>query len=140
MNSLDDPGQSYPLGASVSELGVNFSLYSRDATGVELLLFDREDDALPARVIPIDPAANRTYHYWHAFVAGVKPGQLYAYRVKGPAAAATGLRFDGSKTLLDPYGRGVVVPQGYTRCGGEANTGPPMKSVVVDPAHLRLGG
>ena len=133
MSSLENPGQSYPLGASVSELGVNFSLYSRDATGVELLLFDRVEDASPACVIPIDPAANRTYHYWHAFVSGVKPGQLYAYRVKGPAAAATGLRFDGSKTLLDPYGRGVVVPHAYSRSGAEADGARPMKSVVVDP-------
>ena len=134
MSSLENPGKSYPLGASVNELGVNFSLYSRDATAVELLLFDREEDASPACVIPIDPAANRTYHYWHAFVSGVKPGQLYAYRVTGPAAPAMGLRFDGSKTLLDPYGRGVVVPRAYSRSGTEANGARSMKSVVVDPS------
>ena len=62
---------------------MNFSLFSRSATGVELLFFDREDDARPARVISIDPAANRTYHYWHVFVPGVQPGQIYGYRVAG---------------------------------------------------------
>jgi len=96
MSSLQHPGQSYPLGASVSELGVNLSLYSRDATGVELLLFDREDDDSPAYVIPIDPAANRTYHYWHTFVPGVKPGQLNARsklpRLTTPPGAMTMLR------------------------------------------------
>ena len=82
---------------------------------MELLLFDREDDAQPARVVPIDPADNRTYHYWHVFVPGVKPGQLYGYRVHGPFDPASGMRFDPSKVLLDPYGRGVVVPKNYSR-------------------------
>jgi pullulanase/glycogen debranching enzyme len=52
------------------------SLFSRGATGVELLSFDNENDARPSRVIPIDPAANRTYHYWHVFIPGVELGQI----------------------------------------------------------------
>src|SRR5882724_5908829 len=78
------PGQSAPIGATVVDAGVNFSLFSRNATGVDLLFFDREDDARPARIIHLDPATNRTYHYWHAFVDAVQPGQLYSYRVHGP--------------------------------------------------------
>src|SRR6476660_9004034 len=58
-------GSSSPLGAILSGGGVNFSVYSSHATGVELLLFDHVDDAGAARVIRIDPADNRTYHYWH---------------------------------------------------------------------------
>ena len=104
-------GRSSPLGATVIDGGVNFSLFSRTATGVELLFFDREDDATPSRVIRIDPATNRTYHYWHVFVPGVPPGQIYGYRVEGPSAPERGLRFDPAKVLLDPYGRGVVVPE-----------------------------
>ena len=77
-------GNSSPLGATVGHGGVNFSLFSRDATGVELLLFDRPDDAKPARVISLDPVTNRTYHYWHVFVPGVRPGQIYGYRAQGP--------------------------------------------------------
>src|SRR5687767_11346453 len=73
-----------PVGATVTDGGVNFSLFSRTATGVELLLFDREDDARPARVVRFDPAADRAYHYWHTFVPGLGPGQLYGYRVHGP--------------------------------------------------------
>ena len=108
-------GRSSPVGATVVDGGVNFSLFSRSAVGVELLLFDREDDARPARVLPLDSATNRTYHYWHVFVPGIYPGQLYGYRVRGPSAAAGGTRFDPAKVLLDPYGRGVVVPAGYGR-------------------------
>src|SRR4249919_1951428 len=98
-------GRSSPLGATVVDGGVNFSLFSRTGTGVELLIFDREDDATPSRVVDLDPVANRTYHYWHVFVPGVRPGQCYGYRVKGPSDAASGRRFDSTKVLLDPYGR-----------------------------------
>ena len=61
-------GRSCPLGASLYPEGANFSVYSKHATAVELLLFDGVDDARPARVIRIDPSTNRTYHYWHVFV------------------------------------------------------------------------
>jgi len=108
-------GRSHPLGASILGDGVNFSVFSRGASAVELLLFDREDDARPSRVIPIDPAASRTYHYWHICVPGVGPGQLYGYRAYGPWEPETGMRYDPTKVLLDPYGRGVVVPKHYNR-------------------------
>src|SRR3954462_8476261 len=129
-------GRSSPLGATVTDDGVNFSIFSRCAISMELLLFECEDDARPARVVYIDPATNRTYHYWHVFVPGVLPGQIYGYRVEGPSAPASGLRFDPAKVQLDPYGRGVVVPKNYdreaARRGGD-NAATAMKSVVVDP-------
>jgi glycogen operon protein len=130
-------GSSSPIGVTVNAGGANFSLFSRHATGIELLLFDREDDQRPARVIPIEPSTNRTYHYWHTFVPGIKPGQIYAYRVQGPFEPSRGMRFDGSKVLLDPYGRAVVVPKGYSRDAakqrGADNAATAMKSVVADP-------
>jgi isoamylase len=129
------PGRSSPLGASVVPAGVNFSVYSRSASAVELLLFDRDDDAQPSRVIPIDPIENRTYHYWHVFVPGLRQGQLYGYRVNGPWDPASGLYFDPDKLLLDPYGRGVAVPAGYSRDAARLpgdNASAAMKSVVVD--------
>ena len=132
---MQHTGHSSPLGATVVDGGVNFSLFSRSATGVELLLFDRPDDARPARVMRLDPAANRTYHYWHVCVPGVQPGQIYGYRVAGPSDPAHGLRFDPTKILLDPYGRGVVVPKNYSRdaaCQAGDNAATAMKSVVVD--------
>src|SRR6266853_1539909 len=133
---FESTGRSSPLGATVLPGGVNFSVYSRNASGVELLLFDREDDALPARVITIDSATNRTYHYWHVFVPDLQPGQLYGYRVHGPFDPSSGMRFDPGKVLLDPYGCGVVVPKNYSRVtarleGDNASTA--MKIVVVDP-------
>jgi len=129
-------GSPSPVGATLRPGGVNFSLYSRNATGVELLLFDSADDAMPARVIRIDPGSNLTYHYWHVFVPGIQAGQLYGYRVWGPFDPGNGLRFDPMKVLLDPYGRGVVVPKRYdraaaVRAGDDAAVA--MKSVVVDP-------
>ena len=133
---VESSGQSAPLGATVVPGGVNFSVYSRNASSVELLLFDREDNALPARVITIDSAADCTCHYWHVFVPGVQPGQLYGYRVHGPFDPASGMRFDAAKVLLDPYGRGVVVPRNYSRdaaCLEGDNAFTAMKSVVVDP-------
>ncbi len=128
-------GRPSPLGATMSQGGVNFSLFSRDATGVELLFFDRSDDAKPARVITLDPVANRSYHYWHVYVPGVQPGQLYGYRAHGPFDPANGLRFDPTKVLLDPYGRGVVVTNDYSRDAARQegdNTATAMKSAVVD--------
>jgi isoamylase len=136
MSPIDTAGRSFPLGATVRPGGTNFSVYSREASGVDLLLFDREDDARPSSVIRVDPTANRTYHYWHVFVPGVQPGQIYGYRVHGPFEPAKGLRFDPGKVLLDPYGRGVVVPKNYSRDAAYQegdNAATSMKSVVVDP-------
>jgi len=135
VNPFVTPGQSSPLGATVADGGVNFSLFSRSATGVELLFFDREDDTRPVRVVHLD-SSNRTYHYWHVFVPGVEPGQIYGYRVEGPFDPGRGMRFDGTKVLLDPYGRGVAVPRNYSRRAAEGegdNVATAMKSVVVDP-------
>ena len=130
-----EEGRSSPLGATPSLRGVNFSIFSRQAAGVQLLLFDGVDDGRASRVIRLDPSANRTYHYWHVFVPNVRPGQLYAYRVEGPFDPSSGMRFDPTKVLLDPYGRGVVVPEAYGRDAARRpgdTAGTAMKSVVID--------
>ena len=131
-------GKCFPIGATVHTQGVNFCLYSKHSTLVELLLFDREDDAKPAEVIPLDPREHRTYHYWRVFVPDLKPGQLYGYRVAGPHAPERGLRFDPEKVLLDPYGRAVAVPKSYSRADAARpgdNTAAALKSVVADPGR-----
>ena len=135
MSEQSKEGRSFPLGATLSADGANFSVYSKHATGIELLLFECVDDDRPQRVISIDPATNRTYHYWHIFVSGVKAGQIYGYRAKGTFDPASGMRFDPAKVLLDPYGRGVVVPKNYSRDAArqaDDNAATAMKSVVVD--------
>jgi glycogen operon protein len=131
------PGLSYPLGATLQSVGANFSLFSRSASRVELLFFDQADDARPSRIVELDPDTQRTYHYWHAFVPGVKAGQLYGYRVHGPSDPARGMRFEPAKVLLDPYGRGVVVPPKYSREAAARpgdNAATAMRSVVADPS------
>ena len=134
--SFESSGQSFPLGATVVSGGANFCLYSRHASEVELLLFDREDDARPSRVITVDSLTHRSSHYWYVFVSDIKPGQLYGYRVRGPFDPANGLRFDSTKVLVDPYARAIAVPKNYSREAAkrrEDNTATAMKSVVVDP-------
>jgi isoamylase len=128
-------GNSFPLGATVSKGGVNFSVFSKNADSVELLLFENVGDIAPSRTVLLDPGKNRTYHYWHVFVPDIGPGQIYAYRVYGPSEPERGMRFDSSKVLLDPYGRAVVVPETYDRVAASRpgdNCGTAMKNVVTD--------
>ena len=136
-------GASAPLGAMVYPDGVNFSLFSRNATRVELLLFDDEKAKKPSKVIPLDPDRNRTYHYWHCFVPDLKPGQVYAYRADGPFTPELGLRFDGEKVLIDPYGLAIAVPDAYNRGAASRpgdNAATAMKSVVADPGSYDWEG
>jgi isoamylase len=130
------PGASAPLGATVYGDGVNFSVFSKSATLIELLLFADENAAKPSAVIPLDRNRHRTYHYWHVFVPGLQAGQIYAYRAHGPFAPRQGLRFDAEKILLDPYGLAVAVPVAYDRGAARQpgdNAAVAMKSVVADP-------
>jgi glycogen operon protein len=136
-------GASAPLGATIYPGGANFSVFSKNATLVELLLFDSADAARPSRTITLDPARHRTYHYWHGFVPGVQAGQIYGYRAHGPFAPERGLRFDAEKLLIDPYGLGVAVPDGYDRRAARRsgdNTAVAMKSVVADPRRYDWEG
>ena len=73
-------GSPHPLGTMPQFGGVNFSVYSRHATQLELLLYHHADDARPAQVIKLDARRHRTWHYWHVFVPGIGPGQIYAWR------------------------------------------------------------
>ena len=136
-NLIHQRGKSSPLGATLHCDGTNFSVFAKRSTAAQLLLFDDADDAEPSRVIDLDPHTNRTYHYWHAFVPGVKAGQLYGYRVSGPFDPTNGLRFDPSKVLLDPYGKCIAQPAGRSReaarhPGENADTA--LKSVVAEVA------
>ncbi|MBD2256246.1 glycogen debranching protein GlgX [Pseudanabaena sp. FACHB-2040] len=130
------PGQSYPLGATVYAIGVNFCIYSKHATGMDLLLFDGPEDPYPARTISLDPRWNRTFQYWHALVPGLKAGQVYAYRAHGPYAPDQGYRFDPTKVLFDPYARAIAGEALYDREAAIAyaqdNSPQALRSVVVD--------
>ncbi|MFM2481493.1 glycogen debranching protein GlgX [Celerinatantimonas sp. YJH-8] len=109
------PGQSYPLGSRVESTGVNFSLYSKSATAVTLLLFDAIDSETPYQRIEFDPIRNKTDNYWHVFVKGLKAGALYGFQVQGPFQPERGMRFDASKVLVDPYAKELRLPSNYSR-------------------------
>ncbi|MCB9959409.1 MAG: glycogen debranching protein GlgX [Rhodospirillaceae bacterium] len=129
------PGSAHPLGATVAKDGVNFSVFSQYATGVELLLFDGPDAAAPSQVIALSAEANRTFHFWHVFVVGATPGLHYAYRVDGPWQPENGHRFDSTKVLIDPYAfaNSTALWKRGDACGHGDNVATSMRSVVVDP-------
>ncbi len=108
--ALASPGSSAPLGASVTDGGVNFSLYARRATAVELCQFECVEDAEPRHRSALDPGLHRTGDYWHVRVEGIGPGQLDGWRVEGAWQPALGLRFDPANLLLDPHGLALAVP------------------------------
>ena len=143
MTNACAPGKSFPLGATLTAEGVNFSLYSKNASHVELLFFDAVDAERPSRVITLDRQRHRTYHYWHAFVPRCTPGQSTDIASTGRCEPARGLRFDPQKVLLDPYGRAVAVPDAYDRNAAARpgdNAAQAMKSVVADPASYDWEG
>jgi len=138
------PGKPFPLGATWDGTGVNFALYSENATGVELCLYDGR----ARREIDRVQVEEQTAFIWHTYIPGLQPGQLYGYRVHGPWEPARGLRFNPSKLLIDPYGKAIAGRIDWARpiypyrFGGEnadlnidrrdSATGMP-KSVVVSP-------
>jgi glycogen operon protein len=100
-------GSPLPLGTQEKGGGVNFAIFSRYASRVQLELFDHPEDAAPARVIDLDSTRNRTGDVWHVWVEGIGPGQLYAYRVDGPYKPSEGHRFNFNRLLLDPFAAAI---------------------------------
>ena len=130
-----EPGRPHPLGATVDKEGVNFSVFSRNATTVELLLFERHDHVQPIQVIKLKPPNHQTFFFWHVYVKGLKPGAHYAYRVDGPQDLhGKGFRFNRNKVLVDPYALGNTKAL-FNRddaVGPADNLATSMRSVVID--------
>jgi len=99
------PGRPYPLGATWDGEGVNFALFSEEATGVELCLFDGPDDGVERQKVQM---AERTDQVWHCYLPDIRPGQYYGYRVHGPYDPAKGQRFNPAKLLIDPYAKAIT--------------------------------
>ncbi|WP_253261723.1 hypothetical protein [Ramlibacter montanisoli] len=140
--ALVHPGEPYPLGAHWDGEGVNFALYSENATGVELCLFDGEGRETRVRL------REQTAFVWHGYLPGLRPGQRYGYRVHGPYEPDRGLRFNPNVILLDPYAHALDNVENFGggvfayEVGGEREDhaavqqdqrGVPL-GVVVDPA------
>ncbi|MDE1177139.1 MAG: glycogen debranching protein GlgX [Edaphobacter sp.] len=127
-------GHPYPLGATLTDHGVNFSIFSSHARGMHLLLFDSPSSPWAARTIALDPTINRTGHYWHIEVPDLVAGQTYAYRADGPYLPEAGYLFDSNKVLLDPYGRSVCTHL-YDRAAAKSrndNETVCMRNIVID--------
>ena len=101
-------GKPLPFGATLTPRGTQFSIFSRHATTVSLLLFGQPQDAKPSLEIPLNPLLNKTGDVWHIEVEGVGPGSYYLYRVDGPYEPTRGHRFNSNKLLLDPYVKAVT--------------------------------
>jgi len=98
------PGKPYPLGATWDGFGVNFALFSENATAVELCLFDADDSATETTRIRMP---EQTDHVWHVYLPYLLPGQRYGYRVHGPYEPERGHRFNPHKLLIDPYAKAI---------------------------------
>ena len=99
------PGKPYPLGATWDGEGVNFALFSENATAVELCLFDGPDSAKESYCLRVE---ERTDQIWHVYLPGLWPSQHYGYRVHGPYDPEAGHRFNPHKLLIDPYAKAVA--------------------------------
>ena len=137
-----EPGSAHPLGTTTYTDGVNFSLFSEAATEVVLLLFDHASAIEPAQVIRLDPFRNRTFHFWHVFVRGCRPGIYYAFRVDGPADPPAGHRFNANKVLMDPRARGICKSlwKRSDAVGPEDNLATSMRCAIVDSADYDWEG
>jgi len=98
------PGRPFPLGATWDGTGVNFALYSENATKVELCFYDSRGRRETGRI----QLTEHTAFVWHVYVPGLQPGLLYGYRVHGPWEPARGLRFNPAKLLIDPYAQAIA--------------------------------
>jgi glycogen operon protein len=135
------PGSRFPPGATLAPGGVNFCVFSRHATGVELLLYADGTDAEPFKTIRLSPEENRTFFFWHVFVEGLEPGVCYAWRVDGPNdTATTGRAFDRRKLLLDPWARAVTDARWDRRriIAGLDPGSSEMRAIVTGPASSTI--
>ncbi|MBN1239874.1 MAG: glycogen debranching protein GlgX [Gammaproteobacteria bacterium] len=152
------PGRRLPGGATPGPAGVNFSLFSRNATRVWLVLYADETSAEPLDVIELDPRVNRTFFFWHVFVRGARPGLYYTWKVDGPDDPAAGFRFDPQRELLDPWARevsaaawdrdanrhegrtairGRIVPEDDYDWEGDKPLRIPLEDTVIYEMHVR---
>lgn len=130
-----ETGHPHPLGATLDLGGVNFSVFSEQATSVQLLLFDEENASYPIQTIELDETVNKTFHFWHVYIVGLKAGTFYGYRVDGPQNLnSIGNRFNKNKVLIDPYAKSNTNSRWdrMNALGSSNNVSTSMRSAVVD--------
>ena len=145
---LTAKGKAYPFGATVNKEGINFAIFSHNATSVELLLFKNKDSLTPSHSFKLDPVENKTGDIWHIFVSGTGHGQFYGYKVDGIYEPEKGFIFNKHKLLTDPYARAVAgeykwdseealaydknAPDKSLSFSDSDNTGATVKSIAID--------
>lgn len=117
-----------PYGALLHDSGVQFVLFSRNATEIRLLLYNRVEDLEPSEIIHFDRKTDRWGNIWSIFVPGMVAGQLYHFQANGPFDPVRGMRFDSNARLIDPYAKALA---GEFQSGVDGILRPP-KCVVVD--------
>jgi glycogen operon protein len=119
-NLAAETGKALPLGASLINEGVNFAIFSRNATAVTLIIFESADNNSPWVEIPLDKREHKTGNIWHCFIKGLGAGTCYLYRADGPYFPEKGQRFNPHKTLIDPYAKALtdVSNWDYGKCAG----------------------
>jgi len=130
------PGGRSPLGATWDGEGVNFAVYSENATAAEVCLFDSDDPTNETARVRL---RETTAHVWHGYVPGLKPGQLYGFRMDGPYEPARGLRFNPFKLLLDPYAKAVAGEVDWTQPVFGYPLGDPGADLVMDERDSAAG-
>ncbi|MBN2618191.1 MAG: glycogen debranching protein GlgX [Spirochaetales bacterium] len=101
-------GSPLPLGSKITDTGVNFSIFSRNATSVELCIFENKKDDEPSKVYILDPKVNKTGDVWNIHIKDLSKGTLYLYRIDGPWDPANGNLFNKKNFLLDPYAKALT--------------------------------
>jgi len=117
-----------PYGAIIHDRGVQFVVFSRNATRMSVLLYDRVEDRDPVERIELDPDTDRWGDIWSVFVPGIGAGQLYHFQADGPHVPEHGMRFDPKARLIDPYAKALA---GTFQQGTDGIIRPP-KCVVMD--------
>jgi len=129
------PGRSNQPGAKPDAEGVNFSIFTRHATHVELCLFETSTDETPFQTLSLEIGLNRTFYSWHVYVVDLPIGTWYTWRIDGSnIPKETGLYFDKDKHIIDPWAR-VVSDINWNRqaaCNPGDNTLTSMRCMVVD--------
>ena len=131
--------RGHPPGATFTAQGVHFSVYSRNASAVQVCLYEPSKPSREAARVSMTRDEN---DMWHVFVPHVPGGTLYGFRADGPWSPERGLWFNAHKLLLDPYAKAIHGEPSWQphqqNIGADGGPDPQdngraaLKSVVID--------
>jgi isoamylase len=130
------PGRPYPLGATWDGEGVNFAIFSENATAIDLCLFDGADDAEERERIGMTEVTDQV---WHCYLPDVNPGQFYGYRVHGPYRPEDGHRFNPAQLLIDPYAKAITSPIKWSNALFAYPIGGPRQDLDIETSNSAAG-